>query len=224
MRKTATDGRKIAPNRLKDVLREAGHPQEWLAEQLGVHWQTVNRWANSKPEITWSQAVEIAQVLDIDPLAVFAPMAALRRIRVAGALQAGVWTEGFDWPDEDCYEIGIPDRREYDAMMLYGAEVRGESMNQIYPPGTIVVIERRTFGPRDLLPGSRYHVEIQRRDATVENTLKRVKASGDGRLWLIPESDDPSFQAPIQIDATNGEHVSAVGRVIYSLRAENFGR
>lgn len=210
----------IAPNRLKDVLDECGKTQEWLSEKLGVHWQTISRLVNSHAEMTWSRAVEIGRILGVNPLSILGDLPESRQVWVRGTLQAGEWTESFEWDDGARYEIGIPDKPEYRAAALYGAEIRGESMNQVYPPGSIVLLERRVYGPHDLEVGARYHVEIQRADGKVENTLKKVRVRPDGTIWLIPESDDPAFQSPIQIDHAPGEHVSIVGRVVASYRPE----
>lgn len=219
-KKTTNPDRTIAPNNLKAALRAAGRTQEWLAAALGVHFQTINRWANAQTDLTWTQAVQIAEKLHVDPLAVFAPIPMTRRVTVCGALQAGLWTRSFDWPDDECYEIGIPDEPRYASATLYGAEIRGESMNLVYPDRSVVVLERGVFGPRDLTAGARYHVEMQRRDGSVENTLKGVRASGDGSIWLVPESSDPAFQAPVKAVSGDGEHISIVGRVISSYRPE----
>lgn len=138
-----------------------------------------------------------------------------RRVPVKGILQAGVWTASFDI-DEDRY-VMVSDRDEWRGMTLYAAEVRGESMNRIYPEGSIVVMRRQIDGPRDLVQGKRYHIERQRKDGTSENTLKTVTIGKNGKVWLVPESTDPEFQTPLEATSTPEFYISFVGRVVQAI-------
>lgn len=142
------------------------------------------------------------------------------RVPVKGVLQAGIWIESFEWPSVDQYDVWVSGRPDLAREVLYAAEVRGTSMNRIYPNGTIVVLRRGIDGPTDLITGKRYHVERQMPNGLVENTLKTVKRGGDGRIWLVPESDDPEFQAPIEVTGGDGTHVSFVGRVVIAITSE----
>lgn len=209
----------VEPTRLKTVLEECDRTQDWLADEMGVAFQTVSRWANAHSDITWSQAHRIAQVLGIDPLRIFAAVPALRRIEVIGQIQAGHWVAGFDWPENRIYEVGIPDRIDLREDVLYGAEVVGTSMNRVYPPGTVLILRRGFLGRHELRNGRRYHVEMQRADGLVEHTVKRIATRPDGSLWMIPESTDPEFAAPIRMDDGSG-HAAVVGEVVLSIIPE----
>lgn len=142
------------------------------------------------------------------------------RVQVKGVLQAGIWTESFEWPPIDQYDVWVSGRPDLAREVLYAAEVRGSSMNKVYPDGTIVVLRRGIDGPSDLVTGKRYHVERQMPDGLVENTIKTVKRGGDGRIWLVPESDDPEFQASVEVTGNNGVHISFVGRVVIAITSE----
>lgn len=139
------------------------------------------------------------------------------RVTVRGALQAGVWTEGFDWAGGDQYDVWVNVSSELEREVLYAAEVRGPSMNRIYPNGSIVILRRRIEGPTDLVSGKRYHVERTQPNGLVESTLKTLVRRHDGTLWLQPESDDPEFSAAIPVRAEMGETISFVGRVVQSI-------
>lgn len=141
-------------------------------------------------------------------------------VPVRGILQAGVWRESFELPPPDQFEVWIPRRPEIEFEPLYAGIVRGESMNRVYPDGTIVVMRRRIEDPRDLIPEKRYHVERQRPDGSVECTLKTVKRRADGSIWLVPESTDPAFQETIAVSSPTDGHVSFVGRVVQAIIAE----
>ncbi|ODN69213.1 S24 family peptidase [Methylobrevis pamukkalensis] len=124
----------------------------------------------------------------------------MRRVSVSGYLQAGVWSENHVLAPDEEFDVFIPDRPEFQGWPLYGAIVRGESMNQVYPAGTIVVLMRKHDGARDLVPGKRYHIDRAKPDGTRESTIKTVKIRREGEVWLVPESDDPAFQAAIPLN------------------------
>lgn len=57
----------IMANKLKQILKEQGRSQRWLAEQLEIHEVTVNNWCrnNNKP-LGKMVSMAIAEVLKID--------------------------------------------------------------------------------------------------------------------------------------------------------------
>lgn len=131
-------------------------------------------------------------------------------------LQAGVWTEHRDavTSGEVAYApAGLVSR----GAVVYAAEVVGQSMNRVYPEGTVAIIERRYDDLRTLEPNRRYHVERIRADGAVESTLKRVIRRADGSTWLVPESDDPEFQSAIPLREGAGEAINIAGRVVCAI-------
>lgn len=144
----------------------------------------------------------------------------VRLVPVVGRVQAGRWAESTTWEDGDERAIPVLDRQSWRQSQLYGLEVRGESMNRVYPEGTIVIVERGVIDERSIEVGARYHVEIQRIDGTVESTLKSVHRRADGRVFLVPESTDPTFDKVDLTAQSPGEHVSIVGKVVFSMRDE----
>lgn len=132
-------------------------------------------------------------------------------------LQAGLWSDHPAAAIEGRDPVYVPAELVPRGATIYAAEVVGNSMNRVYPAGTWVVLERRFDEPATLMPGRRYHVERQRPDGSVESTLKLVRRRADGSIWLVPESDDPEFQAAMPLAGVAGEHVSFVGRVLCAL-------
>lgn len=143
----------------------------------------------------------------------------VRYVRVLGDVQAGVWRESNEWPADDQFGIAIPDEPELERARLFALEVRGNSMDRIYPAGTIVVCVA-AVSQRQLVAGKRYVVERIRADGHRETTLKTVSADQDGRLWLVPESNDPRFSAALPVRGEEGETIRVIGRVCYSVRPE----
>lgn len=135
------------------------------------------------------------------------------RVPFRARLQAGVWSEHADDEVTGLDDLLLPERMVPRGIEAYAAELVGESMNRLYPSGSIILLERRFDRRDDLIPGRRYHVERQKPDGAVESTLKTVTRRNDGSIWLVPESDDPAFQAPIRLDQTVADGTSFVGRV-----------
>lgn len=143
---------------------------------------------------------------------------AVATARIENRLQAGVWAPAIETAFPDGEVVAIPRRFVPRGAQIYAAEVVGSSMNRIYPEGSIVVLERRIGDRRsDLAQGGRYHVERIKPDGSVEHTLKTMRRSADGSIWLVPESDDPAFQAPLPFRDAAGEHVAVAGRVLVAL-------
>lgn len=142
------------------------------------------------------------------------------RIPVRGYLQAGHWMESFEVAPPDQFDVAVTSSPSLAREPLYAAIVRGTSMDLVYPDGTIVILRKMTGGVGDLQPGKRYHVERTRPDGQVENTLKTVRRSNDGVVWLCPESTDPQFAAPVRLDAEPGSTIRLRGRVVMAIISE----
>lgn len=146
----------------------------------------------------------------------------LRNVTVAAYVQAGAWTETWEWEDDQKYVVSVPDVPELRPFKLFAAETRGPSMNRRYPEHTVVVFTNVIETQESPLPGKRYIVERRRASGETEHTVKLLHVDSDGKLWLMPESDDPRFQAPISIDdgVADGDIVVIIGRVQFSVIRE----
>lgn len=146
----------------------------------------------------------------------------LRRVEVAAHVQAGHFEETWEWDESDRYAVYVPDLPEYQSLRLYGAETRGPSMNRRYSEHTVVVFNNVDEAHEEPMPGKRYVVERRRPGGEVEHTVKLLHLDAEGKPWLMPESDDPRFQAPISIeDGTDSEDmVTIIGRVLFAVTRE----
>lgn len=142
------------------------------------------------------------------------------RLYVKGEVAAGVWREAWEFaPDEwevftGRADISAPQRQRF------GLRVRGESMNMIYPPGTI--LECVQFTDQEIENGKRVIVKRTRDDGGVETTVKEFLTDGEGRVWLVPRSTNPAFQTPIRADEPS-QGIAAIeilGIVVASIRPE----
>ncbi|MBI1621475.1 helix-turn-helix domain-containing protein [Aquamicrobium zhengzhouense] len=120
-------------------------------------------------------------------------------IPVIGKVAAGVWLEVDGNVAEDDYPV-IPaaPSADYPPDKQIAVEVNGPSMNKILPDGVyaIGVPLEHARSPRN---GD--VVALRRmRAGLVETTIKRYLERG-GDILLMPESDDPRYQTPINMHA-----------------------
>ncbi len=146
----------------------------------------------------------------------------LRRVEVAGHVQAGHFAETWAWDEGERYSVFVPDLPEYRHMRLYAAETRGPSMNKRYAEKTVIVFNSVADSHEEPMPGKRYVVERRRIGGEMEHTVKLLHRDPDGYDWLMPESDDPRFQAPISVseDSNDGDEVIILGRVLFAVTRE----
>lgn len=122
----------------------------------------------------------------------------LAQVPVRGAIQAGVWREALEWPEQDWYAITTPIDDRYPGIERFGLVVCGASMDRLYPEGTIVLVVKFGDLMRTPNPGERVVVlRRDRRNGEYEATLKEFDIDARGRAVLWPRSNDPEFQSPI---------------------------
>jgi transcriptional regulator with XRE-family HTH domain len=208
---------KTQPNRIKELRRALNLKQTEVAQRLGIDISNYSRLENGRTDIAYSRMVELGEIFGVPPEHIVAQAPSFRPIEVRGALQAGTWAESFEWHHDDCYQVAIPpDPRPG----LYGGEIRGVSMDKVYPEGTVVVLLPFIESGESLMPGKRYHVERQSSDGLIEATIKKLWQDEAGTFWLLPESTDPRFSQPIALDGTEDQTIVIRGRVLFSVRRE----
>lgn len=132
-----------------------------------------------------------------------------RRIPVRGAVQAGAWSEiGVEEAPSDFTYF---EAKEYQRAELFALDVRGPSMNLIFPEGSRVICAMpHEAGVRD---GD--YVAVRRsRGGLCETTLKQLVVEPDGEILLYPRSSDPAHQTPLRLerapDAQEGPEIIGV--------------
>ena len=207
-------------NRIKALRKQRGLSQQDVADRLGMHLTNYNRLENAKTRLAADKLDRLAKVFMVDPVAIIADLPNTRAVRVVGAVQAGVFAESWELPEEDQHTVLIPDDATFRGMQLHAAETRGPSMDKVYPEGTVIVFTDYIGRGEAPIFGKRYIVERERSDGLREHTVKTLWRDAAGKAWLIPESTDPLFQQPIALDGNEGDTVRILGRVVYSVRRE----
>lgn len=119
---------------------------------------------------------------------------------VRGDIQAGQWREATEWPMNEWVPVTVPINLKYRNFPSYALYVRGDSMNLVYPDGTIIIIIN--FSDLGKLPEDGDCVVTIRRDSLTdcyEATLKIVQIKEDGSILLWPRSNNPNFLKPIAL-------------------------
>ncbi|MFT6658844.1 LexA family protein [Maritalea sp.] len=210
-------------NRIKEFMREKKVSRDEIADALDVHPVTVSRLISGQIPLTTDRLETLAKTFGVRPEEIISnqPLIQMRPVQVVAYVQAGNWAESNELEDTDRYNVAVPQDLQYAKYGLTGVEVRGTSMNKRYPEGTVLVITNAIETQEDIKPGKRYIVERERPDGMRECTVKTLHRDEADQLWLLPESNDPRHQQPIEVNGDLGDTIRVVGRVAYSLLRED---
>lgn len=200
--------RRDVPNDLSLRIRKARRGldmnQADFAKALGVNQSTVSRWeSGATPDVADIAKIAALTGLDIETLA-NADLNASQRgpsLFVKGEVAAGVWKEAMEWERSDWVPYQGGSHIDAPVSARFGLVVAGESMNEVYPPGTILdCVSCLHAGIEEIRSGQRVIVTRKRVDGEVEATVKEYQETEEG-VWLVPKSRNPAFQQPIPLTA-----------------------
>jgi DNA-binding XRE family transcriptional regulator len=142
------------------------------------------------------------------------------RLYVVGKVEAGAFSE--QWQRDESEWEAFTGRPDVDAPLKdrFGLAVAGDSMNLVYPEGTILECVWY-FGDEIIPSGKRVIVQRTKRDGTLEATVKELFRDDDGVEWLVPKSSNPAHQAFRGDQPGQGiASVEIIARVVASIRKE----
>lgn len=207
------DQKKIVGRRIAELRKERGEEQADIAAVTDRGRSTVAGWesGNAMPGRLALAKMAAHFGVSIDylhsPFATEgAPQASgrpfpnevrIENVMVRGVVQAGLWSPATEWEPDDWYPLAVPTDPRYPGARRFGLEVRGNSMNLVYPQGTVVIAV--SFFEIDEQPRDQQHVVVVRRNGSgeFEATLKQFRVDEQGRRILWPRSTDPEHQGPI---------------------------
>ena len=212
--------------RLKDFRDRLGVTLDRMSERTGYSISQLSRWENGDSNIPSERLPLLARHYECRIADIFeedaSPFQALGpTLYVKGVVAAGVWREVWQL-EEDQWET-FTGRQDISAPLRdrFGLRIDGESMNDIYPSGSIVECVA-LLGGASLESGKRVVVQRQREDLEFEITVKEYLQDDLGREWLMPRSSKPEFQTPYLVGSqeTGIVEVRVIAVVVASVRPE----
>lgn len=131
-----------------------------------------------------------------------------RLVEVIAVVEAGAWREAVELPPEEREYFPLPPLPGFERMQVFGLRVRGTSMNEVFPHGSIVYFVRA----EDMAPQEgNFVVVAAERGGLYETTLKELKRDRRGKLALWPRSTDPRHSGPIYVEKAGADTVEIIG-------------
>lgn len=217
-----------AGDRLRQARENAGYETaKAAAEAMGIPVATYIQHENGSRGYPATKAERYAKFFRVQPEWLLYGKASVKPaapglgplLHIKGSVQAGVFSpavhdDAVDWP----VFAGSPDVQA-PLRDRYGVRVVGDSMDKIYPEGTI--LECVKYWGREPIPsGKRVIVQRWREDDGHETTVKEYVVR-DGVEWLVPQSFNPAYQSFRCDQPEPGiSRVEIVAVVVASIRPE----
>lgn len=152
----------------------------------------------------------LAQVLDVAPAELLGlieglaprnsrlePSERFAPVPLVGTVQAGLWQSDFlsyEFYTEESV-LAPPDPR-YPGLPRVAFRVMGDSMDRLYPEGTIILAIRFYDLARAPRTGEKV-IAVRQTDGVEEATIKEIELLPDGRVALWPRSSNPEYAMAI---------------------------
>ena len=213
--------------KIRNLREGLGLDQKGFAKVVGASQSSVSRWESprfrQKPayDHLLVMASMSGQTIDEFLERNVGALDANTNVRVVGQVQAGAWQEAVEWEHDQQYSLNIPEDSRYKGLPRFGLEVRGSSMNQVYPEGTIVICVKLLDLGAD--PDIEQRVIFIRKDehGLIEATVKELDIDDDGQVWLVPRSDSPGHREAIRLQPPDdGDDQQIWALVIGSIQPE----
>ena len=199
--------RDMLRHNLGEILKKAGLTQAEAAQKLGITQGALSLYLSGKRQIRMSFLDHFCKVFGVTPADCLGGQSYPQAIKVLGFVQAGCFQEA--WQEEIADPLSLPVHITGAYSNMFALEVRGDSMNKVYPEGAFVVCVPMKDYPKKLTSGMRVVCQRQTPDGLVEATLKEYQETKTG-VFLIPLSTNPHFK-PINLAQEAGTtSISAV--------------
>lgn len=207
---------------MRKIIKKNNLTTTKAAELMGISQPRLAQWLSEKNHPSQEHIKKFCELFNTTPNYLLNDELETGKIDVIGYVQAGLWQEAQQWEVSDFKPIYMPVDDKYKGKRIYALEVRGNSMNLLYPNGSCVIcisVEDYVDIVGQIESGKR--VVVQRKnplDGTIEATVKEYNKTKGGD-FLMPKSTDPSFM-PIRTDDGSAGEVKITGVVIGSFRNE----
>ena len=218
-------------DRLKRARTDAGYPAaKNAAEAMGISIPTYIQHENGTRGFNADRAQRYARFFRTTPEWLLygrevgdrvEPASLGPQVSIQGAVAAGVFRERMEYPEGEWEKFTGAAGIEAPASQRFGLRCEGDSMDLIYPPGTILECVRY-WGDYPIPNGKRVIVQRTHESGDVETTVKEYLEDKQGVIWLVPRSSNPAFQAPFRCDSPDPgiADIRVVAIVVASTRYE----
>ncbi len=199
-------------NRIREWRKERGLTLAKLAEAVGTTDAQIQKLETGAIRLSVDWLKRIAPALGVrqadllkeeDPVY---DLPGMRSITVRGAVQAGHWAEAVEWPVLERFAIAAPVDDRWAHHTVSGFLVRGDSMDEVYPDGTILIVVPMVELERWPEPGERVIVQRRNNLGEYEATVKEFVVDKYGKFWLSPRSSNPEHRVPIRLPRPDPNH------------------
>lgn len=202
---------------LRRIRERQGLTRAALAERVDTAERVIAALERGEQRLSDVWIAKLAPAMNAASADLLAEAPFAHQVVVLGRAQAGSWSEAWEWPDDLRYTVAVPLTERQARARVYGVEVVGDSMDRIYPEGSVCVVASLNRLGETAQSGRRYLIE-RKRGGAIETTIKRLQVRDDV-WWLVPESDNPIHQA-FPMNDPDADEVRIRGRIIRSIRAE----
>jgi SOS-response transcriptional repressor LexA len=207
------DRRRVAFRRLMD--KHGVTPASWARRAGLANANPIyNFLAGRSRSLSAATSEALANAIGIDVGSIFAngeltaPHNEVQTVYVRGHVSAGEWQEAIEWPRPDWRPLTLPRANLHRSTRSYFLEVRGNSMNELYPAGSYLECVPMTDYEGPWQTGLKVICVRTDRHGLHEVTCKEFWVKEDGsEAWLRPRSSDPSHQ-PYRLPWPPGERES----------------
>lgn len=204
------------PNKLREWRERRKLTLEAVATKSGFDLTKVHRLEVGTRRLKVDDAEVLASIFNVPAHALMAEehdaaKSLLETIMVKQRAHAGVWLASAEIDASEWTIITIPRARSAAYRSRYGVTVADDSMDMLYPAGSIVIATAiKSAQPK---PGQRVIVKRTRGDGRVELTVREFQLTPDGRQLLWPRSTRPEHQQPYQV-GSHGDITTVIDALV----------
>lgn len=187
--------------------------QAKLGELLGCTQQAIQLIENGKRKLDEDGLKKFAQILKIPASELISEVSnpiPLTTIYKVGYVQAGVFNEACQLPEDEWELLPYPVNDKYKGKKLFALGVKGDSMNLVFPPDKTTLIccqinDWYEVNSDEQLEGK--YIIAYRKSSTglCEATVKKYTKLDENTVILVAESNNPDIK-PILLHPDKNEY------------------
>lgn len=213
-------------DKMREIIEKSEKTQEEVGELLGLAQSSLSLILSGKRKLKNDFIMKFCEVFKVSPSDLYSSVKSIiiphEEIPVVGFVQAGVFGDATQIPETEQIKICLSLGEQYKRMRKFCLEVRGDSMDMVYPEGSILacVLLEDYLSYNQALDGKRVIVQRRNDALEVESTVKEYR-SIDGRVWLMPHSKSGKYTPIILSDDGGQSNATIIGVVVGSYREED---